>query len=128
MHRFLQTRRNRYAFVGLCTTALGTTVASCMDERPSSPYNDRRYIVICKNPTCYHIRYGSNSMVDTGLANFLVGDYGLNFAAKVAKALTLGVIDLNYQTPCQCHLPNGRSCGFTDCQFIDTEKTPNYWR
>lgn len=67
-------------------------------------------------------------MVDAGLANFLVGDYGLNFACKVTRALTLGAINLQNQTPCQCHLANGHKCGFTDCQFIDTKSNPNYWK
>ncbi len=101
-------------------------------ERRPSPYNKYRYLVICKNPECLLPRYGSNSFADAGFANFFKGSYGLNFAAKVAQAITLGVIKIDVQEPCQCRIygKNGTtySCGFKDCQFIDTKKNPNYWK
>lgn len=103
----------------------------CLFERPSSPYNKFRYLVVCKNPECLFPRYGSDYIADAGFATFLQGDWGVNFATKVLKALTLGAVNIKAQEECKCFV-NGKSgsyrCGFTDCQIIDTKKNPNYWK
>lgn len=108
------------------------SVSHCLSQRPSSPYNQFRYAVICKNPDCFNIKYGSNSIGDAGFANFLQGTYGVNFVARVISVLTMKAIDLEVSQPCRCQVHNRSGhiyvCGWTDCQLVDTKKNPNYWK
>ena len=97
-------------------------IAECLGKAPSSPYMKYRYLVICKNPKCLNPRFGSNDIVMPGLANFLMGDWGV---AGVVKAITFGKV--NFKETCKNSI-NGSPCGHTDCQFVDTRTNPDWWK